>query len=75
MADLDEQLQKEKSHRERQLNETKEKHQLQISGLEEKVVKLVGISGRCFCSVTGCVNHIRPQAASGLIHLLRGIDS
>lgn len=75
MADLDEQLQKEKSHRERQLNETKEKHQLQISGLEEKAVKLVGISGRCSCSVTGCVNHIRPQAVSALIHLLRGIDS
>lgn len=60
MAELDEQLQKEKLHRERQLNETKEKHQLQISDLEEKVVKLVGISGRCSCSVTGCVNNIGP---------------
>lgn len=75
MADLDEQLQKEKSHRERQLNETKEKHQLQISDLGEKVVKLVGISGRSFCSVTGCVKHIRPKAVSGLIHLLHGIDT
>lgn len=53
VADLGEQLQKEKMHRERELNEAKEKYQFQISDLQDKVIKLVGISRRCFCSVTG----------------------
>lgn len=61
MADLSEQLQKEKSHRERELTEAKEKHQLQIGDLQDKVIKLVGISGQCFCSITGFVNNIRPR--------------
>lgn len=52
VANLSEQLQNEKSHRERELDEAKEKHQFQISDLQDKVFKLVGISGRCFFSVT-----------------------
>lgn len=46
VASLNEQLQKEKSHKERELSETKEKHQSQISDLQEKIVNLVGISGQ-----------------------------
>lgn len=45
VADLGEQLQKEKSQRERELNKAKEKHQFQINDLKDKVVKLVGILG------------------------------
>lgn len=60
VADLDEQLQRVKSQSERQLTDTKEKHQSQTRDLQEKVVKLVGISGRCSCSVTGCVNNLGP---------------
>lgn len=59
VADVGEQLQKEKSHRERELNEAKEKHQFQISDLQDKVNKLVGILGRCLYSITSCVNTIK----------------
>lgn len=54
MASLNEQLQKEKSHKERELGETKEKHQSQISDLQEKIVNLVGISGQNYKFCTPC---------------------
>lgn len=43
MALLNEQLEQEKSHKERDLEETREKHQSEISGLQEKIVNLVSI--------------------------------
>lgn len=46
VALLNEQLQQEKSHKERELKETRETHQSQISGLQEKIVNLVSIVGR-----------------------------
>lgn len=46
VALLNEQLQQEKSHNERELQETRESHQSQISGLQEKIVNLVCIVGQ-----------------------------
>lgn len=46
MADLNEQLQQEKSHKERELKETTETHNSDISGLKEKIVDLVSIEGQ-----------------------------
>lgn len=46
MAHLNEQLQQEKSCKERELNETRETHHSQISGLQEKIVNLVSIVGQ-----------------------------
>lgn len=54
VASLNEQLQKEKSHKERELSETKEKHQSQISDLQEKIVNLVGISGQRYKFCAPC---------------------
>lgn len=41
MAHLDEQLQQEKSHKERELKEARETHQSQINDLQEKISTLV----------------------------------
>lgn len=62
VVDLGEQLQKEKSQREYELNETKEKHQFQLHDLQDNVVKLVGVLGRFFGFAIDCVNIIRPHA-------------
>lgn len=41
MAHLNEQLQQEKSHKERDLKETRESHHSQITDLQEKISSLV----------------------------------
>lgn len=41
MADLNEQVQQEKSHKERELKEARETHHCQINDLQEKISGLV----------------------------------
>lgn len=43
---MDEQLQQEKSRKEQELKDSREKHQSQISSLQEKITHLVSIVGQ-----------------------------
>ncbi len=43
MAHLNEQLQQEQSHKEQELKDTRDKHQSEISSLQEKITHLVSI--------------------------------
>lgn len=54
MAQLNEQLQLEKSHKEQELKETRETHHSQISDLQEKIVILVSTVGQMRFDVAHC---------------------
>lgn len=61
MAHLNEQVQQEKSHKERELKEARETHHSQINNLQEKISSLVGFDlvpfeylRREFCVISRC---------------------